>query len=182
MSANELTDVQPWITNNLSKYFIIEPEYKIVCNGKSRYADFILTCKQSNQKYGIECKSANLDKGTDVYKWIKQARTYSYYSGIPFFVFPHISGRIFDDLTHKRQPLSHDNNVSTFLGAYGVGELFVDYRIKKVWDIYKYVEVKYLWIEFVYHGKVLWKNNINSDIDPKTANYKYILNQLNIKP
>lgn len=175
MPKNELTEIQPWLENQLSKYFYIQREYWI--RNTRKRADFILTCKASGQKYGVECKASDVKKGTEVFEWISQAKEYSDLMGIPFFVFPHIQERIFCEAkingSESHSTLVQHNNVSTFLGGYGVGELHVQKRGVPPMKPSKY----YNWFRFIFGGYVLWDNSnvynphCNYKIDARTKHY-----------
>ena len=174
---NELTEIQPFIHEKMSSFFHIQDEVEKNQNNRLYIADFILTCKISGIKLGIECKSKDVVRGSEVFDWIMQAKEYSKVFNIPFFVFPHIQNRIFIDPDHKN--LSHGNNVSTFLGRLGVGELLSEYIEHKEWeqlDNGKYLPPtihNYIKFKFVHSSRVLWYNDFDSCM-PKVKSYEYI--------
>lgn len=170
---NELTEIQPFLQKNLIKYFDIEREIR-----RGKYiADFILTCKVSGIKLGVECKARDVVKGSEVFDWIMQARQYSEVFGIPFFVFPHIQNRVFYDGVHKN--LSHGNNVSTFLGRLGVGELLCEVRENKKWierpdgGFYPPKITNFFYFKFVHSSYVIWANPAGASV-PNTDSYDRI--------
>lgn len=163
--SEELTVIHPFIKKHLSRFFEIEHEVEFFEYGPR--ADFILTCQITGLRLGIECKGSELKRGSKVYDWIMQTQRYSEKFKIPFFVFPHIQNRVFFDSNrtyHDR--LGADNNISTFIGKMGVGELLLEKRECRGND-YKH------W-KFVHSGKVICTiSNNNFELNEK--NYHKIM-------
>jgi hypothetical protein len=172
--SDELNVIHPYLKKHLKPFFHIDHEFELYKNGPR--ADFILTCKETGIKLGVECKSSKVKKGSEVYDWIMQAKEYSELFKIPFFLFPHIQNRVFFDSNHKGISTTH--NISTFLGRMGVGELLLEKRKVNIWGKfsngkYKPPEKKFInWWKFIHsakdiytiHDKNYYENQKNYDL------------------
>ena len=145
--------IQKNMVRYFSEFFNVRSEVKSKCrNGR---IDLIMTHKKDNQyNFGIEIKISGQKKGKDLGHWFKQAVRYQDYDWgckLIMFVFPQISYLYLQEgeLVSKHHVFRHDymgahNNVSTFLGANGIGEL----------QVYDYKGSKYY--RLVYRGKIFW--------------------------
>ena len=165
---NEITEIQPFFESKMDKFFHVAREVEVFDNKRKYIADFVLTCRESGIKLGVECKSKDVVKGSEVYDWVMQAYKYSMVFNIPFFVFPHIQNRVFFDSNHSHKILCRDNNVSTFLGRFGVGEVLSKKQEHKQWEVNHNgnylppVITKFIQFEFVHSSKVIWKNHFDT--------------------
>jgi hypothetical protein len=142
-----------FIKDNLSEFFEIEHEKQ---SGRHR-PDFIVTCREYGFKAIIEVKDATVCRGSEVYDWLQQSKRYSKHFKLPVFVFPQISYRVFDEgvkSPHKHRNDPH-NNVSTFIGRMGVGEISATIETQ---DDQFGQKVKYNCIQFYHSGWVIWSN------------------------
>jgi len=152
MKRNEFA-LHDWIKDNLSNYFVLKHEHQ---SGKNR-PDFIATCKETGFTAIIEVKDATVFRGSEVFDWLQQCRRYSKHFNYPVFVFPQISHRIFDEgVKVKTKHGQHQhNNVSTFLGRFGIGEISITNETQR--NQFGTIE-KYVCIQFYHSGWVIWSN------------------------
>ena len=128
---------------------------------------------------GVEVKVAGRKQGKSIGAWLAQAQRYRYSrfvipftkepQGLDIFVFPQISGLYLDEgiLMHQHPlleatTLGPQHNVSTLLGALGLGEVQL-YRHRR--DTSK----KYGW-RFVKKGRTLWQSPDHRNPHPAASN------------
>jgi hypothetical protein len=151
----------------LSKYFTV---YDEVCStDKKRRIDLVIIHKSDavkNYPIGIEIKHTMKKRGKDLFDWLKQANDYSKKEFIGFgkcliITCQQISGLYLNEgIRMNQHPVEErggkENNISTFLGQFKIGEF------------QKYNENGVSLFRIVYLGQIIWDQHRDSF---RTNNY-----------
>lgn len=141
----------------LSGAFKIWQEYS---HNGMRY-DMLIKHIESGVILGVELKSKDIKKGSQIYAWIQQIQRYEKNARLLFFAFPHLSDRLFKEgpgfkVKHNISNggyLSAHHNFSTLLGKFGVGEIHYCNNGTEQW------------IQFAHTGKLIWDSRSPNEIN-----------------
>ena len=160
-------ELQERMIKYLGKYFFVEDEVWST-DGEKRIDIIVVHKKDLDKKYpiGIEIKRIAKKRGKDLAEWLKQSSVYSSklwvnYGKCLIVTCPQVSGYYLREgelmsLHETDEGFSKDNNVSTFLGQFGIGEFQKYARLSKV--LYR----------IVFKGQIIWDQNMDS---LRTNNY-----------
>lgn len=153
--------------NYMSKWFNVYSE--VWSKSKNKRIDLIVVHKSDERKYfpvGIEIKTTSKKCGKELAAWLSQASEYSLNEFPPFgkclvVTCPQVSDYYLREgermSQHKADDLmGYQNNISTFLGQFGVGEFQKYYRSER-----KYFRI-------VFKGSLIWDSYRD---DFRTDNY-----------
>lgn len=145
----------------MSKYFIVE--YEVWSTNHKRRIDLIAIHKtDSLKKYpiGIEIKINQKKTGKDIAEWLKQANDYSLldfvnYGKCLIITCPQVSGLYMREgeymhIHEDENGYGQDNNISTFLGQFNIGE------------VQKYIRNGTAMLRIVFKGQIIWDQHNDS--------------------
>jgi len=160
------SELQIRLSKYLDRFFQVENE--VWSMDYKRRIDIVLVHKSDTAReypIGIEIKTFDKKTGSDAGKWLHQAQEYSKisfcnYGKLMIIIAPQFSENVFCEglLMHKHLlngSATHDHNVATFLGQFGIGE-FQSYNYED--RINKNMIKKY---RIVYNGKKIWDMSDN---------------------
>jgi hypothetical protein len=145
------------LIQKLSPYFDIQQE--VWDFDEKNRIDLIITHKKYPEyPFGIEVKREGKKTGKDIGAFIFQGAKYSrlYWKNvgkIPIFLFPHITNKYLreGDMMAKHREFQVDNNISTFIGYFHLGEL------KMGWGDFGET------IQLEYQRKILWELGLKGE-------------------
>jgi len=155
MENIEEPDLEDMLEKCLSRWFNVERQ--VWSENKKSRIDIVAVHKSDFFKeypFGIEVKDTKKKRGLDVALWFLQALRYkkenfSGYGKCIILICPPISGHYFDEgpYVNSHGGCAPHNNVSTFLGHFGIGEL------------QKYNHYGKEGLLFAYNSSTLWRSH-----------------------
>lgn len=163
---NKEKNLQYKIGSFLQKHFHVYYEVWSECRNKR--IDILAIHRQTKQDFVIEVKVNEKKRGKDLANWLKQASEYNkynwklnndIYTNSIVLIAPQITCDYLNEgdkmSKHKDNSLKQYNNVNTFLGQFGIGELM---KLSRYNQSKKQHE---LTICFVYSGQIIYEFSSN---------------------